>query len=295
MGPDDFVTVSNIRYDYGDLTELTHSIAMTGVQVPILYYVMDGLNVVKDGHRRLLIARLINLACQVGGNSSQIHHALKEEGYLDNAFIQLVGLKDITLRGPVTDIPAIEVEPPKDDGDIALFQLVASRDGLRKPLNPMEEAQAIAALLKSRSGAQVAEAIGKSEPYVSRRHRLTTLHPDFQSAVAYGEIEPRAAEQLLTLQDDNDPELRKSLIAARTVRSIKTKVLAANAIRDVVQEDGEELEVDPLMIALREEVKLKASMAVTAMNELRVIYEEVDEKPPLTKVKAATSWLEGGE
>lgn len=291
MKPDDFVIVSNVRKDYGDITELTHSIAMTGVQVPILYYRMDDLNVVKDGHRRLIAARIINLACEVGADSPSIHGAIKEAGYLDNASIQLVGLKDIILRGPVTDIPAIEVDPPREDGDVALFQLIASRDGLRKPLNPMEEAQAISILLRSRSGAKVAEAIGKSEPYVSRRHRLVNLHPDFQVAVASGELDPRAGEQLLVLKDDSNPELRRSLIAAKTVRSIKAKVIAANAIGGVSQGEGEELEIDPLMIALREEVKLKASMAVNALNELRVVYEEVDQKPPLDKVKEAIGWI----
>lgn len=291
MKPDDFVIVSNVRKDYGDITELTHSIAMTGVQVPILYYRMDDLNVVKDGHRRLIAARIINLACEVGADSPSIHGAIKEAGYLDNASIQLVGLKDIILRGPVTDIPAIEVDPPREDGDVALFQLIASRDGLRKPLNPMEEAQAISILLRSRSGAKVAEAIGKSEPYVSRRHRLVNLHPDFQAAVASGELDPRAGEQLLVLKDDSNPELRRSLIAAKTVRSIKAKVIAANAIGGVSQGEGEELEIDPLMIALREEVKLKASMAVNALNELRVVYEEVDQKPPLDKVKEAIGWI----
>lgn len=291
MKPDDFVIVSNVRKDYGDITELTHSIAMTGVQVPILYYRMDDLNVVKDGHRSLIAARIINLACEVGADSPSIHGAIKEAGYLDNASIQLVGLKDIILRGPVTDIPAIEVDPPREDGDVALFQLIASRDGLRKPLNPMEEAQAISILLRSRSGAKVAEAIGKSEPYVSRRHRLVNLHPDFQVAVASGELDPRAGEQLLVLKDDSNPELRRSLIAAKTVRSIKAKVIAANAIGGVSQGEGEELEIDPLMIALREEVKLKASMAVNALNELRVVYEEVDQKPPLDKVKEAIGWI----
>lgn len=273
------------------MTELTHSVAMTGVQVPILYYVMDGLNVVKDGHRRLLAVKMVNLAHEVGGDSPEIYRAIKEAGYLGSASIQMIGLKDVALRVPITDIPAIEVAPPEGKGDVALFQLVASRDGLRKPLNPMEEAQAISTLLESRSGADVAEAIGKSEPYVSRRHRLTTLHPEFQAAVASGELEPRAAEQLLTLQNDDDPELRKSLIAAKTVRAIKTKVIAANAIKGAVGGEGEELEVDPLMIALREEVKLRASMAVTALRELKAIYEQVDEKPPLDRVRDAAQWM----
>lgn len=291
MNPDDLVTISNVRKDYGDMTELTHSVAMTGVQVPILYYVMDGLNVVKDGHRRLLAVKMVNLAHEVGGDSPEIYRAIKEAGYLGSASIQMIGLKDVALRVPITDIPAIEVAPPEGKGDVALFQLVASRDGLRKPLNPMEEAQAISTLLESRSGADVAEAIGKSEPYVSRRHRLTTLHPEFQAAVASGELEPRAAEQLLTLQNDDDPELRKSLIAAKTVRAIKTKVIAANAIKGAVGGEGEELEVDPLMIALREEVKLRASMAVTALRELKAIYEQVDEKPPLDRVRDAAQWM----
>jgi hypothetical protein len=295
MNPNALTTLSNIRTDYGDLTELCHSIAMVGVEIPILYYEMGGLNVVKDGHRRLRCVQIINAAHDVdSGDSADIHAALKEGGLLDGAFIQIVNLRAISHRGPITDVPIVRVDPPSNEGDVALFQLVAARDGLRKPLNPMEEARAIATLLKSKSGQDVAKAIGKSEPYVSRRHRLTTLHPDFQEAVAKGEIDPRAAEQLLTLSPRaaEDETLRKSLIAARTVRKIRTKVLAANAAVTQIHSsgEGEVIEVDPLMIALREEAKLKLSMAVNAVRELKAVYDQVDEKPSLGSLAEALAW-----
>ena len=298
MGPDEFVVVSNIRTDYGDLTELAHSIAMVGVEVPILYYRQDGLNVVWDGHRRLRCVRIVNTAhAMETRNSAAIYNGLKDAGLLDGASIQMVNLKDITLRVPVTDIPAIEVPAPDSDEDLALFQLIAAKEGLRKPLNPIEEAQAIRILLKGRSGQEVAHVLGKSEAYVSRRHRLVDLHPEFQAAVAEGRLEPRSAEQLLTLSQDamEDEDLRRSLIAAKTGRKIRTKVLAANAAAQVVAEgEGEEITIDPLMIALREEAKLKVAAAVSAVKELHEVYQEVDQKPSLTELVSATKWLRGG-
>jgi len=295
--PNDLVCLNNIRTDYGDLTELCHSIAMVGVKVPILYYRVGDLNVVKDGHRRLRCVQIINLAHSLDTDDSPtIHAALRE--LLAGAFIQMVGLKDIALRVPIDDVPTIEVPAPSDEGEVALFQLVAARDGLRKPLNPMEESRAISTLLETRTGQEVAQVLGKSEAFVSRRHRLTDLHPDFQDAVAKGELDPRAAEQLLTLSPEaaQDPVLRRSLIAAGTVRKIRIKVLAANAAQSLPVSTSEmRIDVDPLLLALREEAKLKVTAAVGALRDLESIYKQVDEKPSLDPVRDAMAWIGGDQ
>ena len=259
MNPNDLVALSNIRTDMGDLDELRSSIAAAGIQIPIIYYRVGDLNVVKDGHRRLKCVQQINADAPV-----------------------------------ITDVPVIEVPAPDNEDELALFQLVAAKDGLRKPLNPIEEARAIESLLINRSGKEVAEVLGKSTSYVSRRHRLVGLHPDFQAAVISGKLDVRVAEQLLTLSPEAaaDPVLRKSLIAAKTVRAVKTKVVAANAATQAVQEgEGPEIDIDPLLIALREEAKLKVTAATSALKELEAVYRMVDEKPSLASVREAMNWI----
>lgn len=297
MHPSEFLLVHNVRTDYGDLTELCHSIAMVGVQVPILYYRRDNLNVVKDGHRRLLCVDIVNLAHhlkeQGALTSAVLYGRIKELGWLDNAHINLINLKDVGLRIPITDVPAIEVPAPQDEADIAMFQLVSAKDGLRKPLNTIEEADAIHTLLGTMSGKEVAQLLGKSEAYVSRRHRLIALHPDFQQALIDGKLEPRAAEQLLSLSPEaaEDETLRKSLIAAKTYRQVGLKVRAANVVGEGAKGEAKAIDIDPLLLALREEAKIKAARATAALQELEAIYQKVDEKPDLSGVKEAMKWL----
>ncbi len=296
MNPNALFTLSNLRHDYGDITELLHSIASRGVEVPILYYRRDGICVIKDGHRRNLCARIINAICGLKSQgvteSILLHNALTASGLLDNAHLEVTGLNDISEL--VIDIPTMEVDAPADEEDLALFQLVAAKEGLRKDLNPIEEAEALNTLLKTCPAQWVANILGKSEAYVSRRHRLTELHPDFKAAVEQGKLDARAAEQLLALSPEavDFPDLRRSLIAAKTVRRIEQKVKAVNAsLLPHEQEEVPELNGDPLLLALREEARLKVAAVVKSLRELERVYREVDEKPSLTEVREAMAWI----
>jgi len=67
-------------------------------------------------------------------------------------------------------------------------------------LNPLEEAHTLQGMIGTgRSQRDVARSIGRSEPYVSQRLGLLSLHPGVQEALANGEIAATVAEQLFRL------------------------------------------------------------------------------------------------
>jgi len=299
MDPNSLVTLGNIRRDYGNLTDLLISINYSGIKVPIAYYPHEGQNVVWDGHRRLrcvqILRRIRTLRTQGIDDSGNILKDLQINGYLDNAFLDVFAIKE--LPGTVIeDIPAIELKPPRGSADAIEFQLVCAADGLRDPLNPIEEARAMKELMAlGKSASYIASVLGKSESYVSRRSRLIDLHPDFKKAVEAGDLSPRAAEEVLTLEDDSDGELRKSIIGAKTQRRIKAKVAAANAALHLQKQpslESEPLGVDPLVLLEREELKARIREVVKSLQKIKQVY---DGQADLSELREAIRWLERRE
>lgn len=242
-----FVSNGNVRSDLGDLSALVSSIREEGVRVPILYYTVGDKNIVWDGHRRLA-------AAEIAG---------------------------------VTDVPAVEMEPPPSHHEAARFQILSAAEGLRKPLNPMEESRALASLLEHEDGQRVAASLGVSESYVSRRARLVTLHPDFQEAVANGTLAPRAAEALLTAPEMEE-DTRRALIGARTFRGITARVRALKA-GPTESVEAVEIKGDPLLEAYRLEWEQRVSRVTEDMKRLKNLAHELgaDTSPLLD----ATVWL----
>lgn len=298
MDPNKLVSLGNVRRDYGDISQLLLSIEHTGIKVPLAYYPEEGRNILWDGHRRLLCVKIINVVHSIKEDDPDIPaKAIYDNLILDNASVNVLILKDVGHKC-IDDIPVIEMEPPKGSSYAAEFQLVCAAEGLRAPLNPMDEARAMADLLDTgKSGAYVAALLGKSEAYVSRRSRLEDLHQDFKEAVASGDLSPRAAEELLTLEDDTDESLRRSIIGAKTQRRVKVKVAAANAAHKIEQQPTldiveQDLGVaDPLILLQREEARLAVEEACKAMHRAYTLYSLVDKKPDIENLQEVASWL----
>jgi len=298
LDPNDLVSLGNVRRDYGDISNLLLSIEYTGIRVPLTYYPEGDRNILWDGHRRLLCVKIINVVHNIKENDPGIHaRAIYDHLILDNASVNVSILGDVGHQ-PIEDVPVFKMAPPKGSSYAAEFQLVCAAEGLRAPLNPIDESRAMAELLgMGKKGSYVAQLLGKSESYVSRRSRLIELHPDFKAAIASGDLSPRAAEELLTLEDDTDESLRKSIIGATTQRRIRVKVAAANAAHkiehqpalDIVEQD---LGVaDPLTLLQREEARLAVEEACKSMHRAYTLYSLVDKKPDIESLQEVASWL----
>ena len=296
MNPDELVSLGNVRRDLGDLSSLLLSIDRLGVLVPVVTYRQGEQVVIWEGHRRIRCAQIVNLTWSYRTTHSEtysepkaLHKFLSERGLLDSASVSLDALDQVGHNEPIRDVVTVERDKPKTDSAAIQFQLLSNDSDLRRNLNPMDEAVALTTLLASKPIKAVAEMVSKSESYVSRRSRLVELHPDFQEAVRKGDLAPRAAEELLTLDKGADEVLRKSLIGAKTTRAIKRQVTAANAaIQNKRQEPirvTESLGQDPLT-ALG---NLLAQEAVVILNRL---HSSVTEDVDLTRVKEAAKWLE---
>ena len=294
-----FVSAGNVRTDMGDLTDLVLSIAHRGVLEPVRYYKVGDQKVLWDGHRRLRSVAIINSIHKKREEMPDVsalglYNNLKSLGLLDNACLSMAAIPNVHNR--VDGVPSVESLPPKDSAERIEYQLLSAAAGLRKPLNVLEEANALRRLLEEGwSLEQVAEVIGKSDSYVSRRSRLPELHPDFQRALAEGSIAPRTAERLLSLDPRavENEGVRKAIIAARTFRAVSQKVDAANASLDL---EGEEFSVssideDPLLLVTREEARARLREAVEAIEKLKGAYDRSDVKPDLQQVREAVRWL----
>ena len=295
MNPYDLVSLGNVRCDYGDITNLLLSIEHVGIKVPLAYYPEEDRNILWDGHRRLLCVKIINSVHDIRENDPDVGpKAIYNQLLLEDASLSWTVLKDVGHQ-LIDDVPVIELQPPEGSSYAAEFQLVCAAEGLREPLNPIDEAQAISNLLATKSGTYVAQLLGKSESYVSRRSRLIDLHPDFKEAIASRELSPRAAEEILTLEDDSDEALRQSIIGAKTQRRIKVKIAAANAALHMEQQPSfieQDLGVaDPLILLQREEARIAVEDACKAMYRAHELYQEVDKKPDIGPLQVYASWL----
>jgi len=297
MKPSDLVSLGNARRNYGDLSELLASIQFAGIQKPIVYYVKEDMNVIWDGHRRL---RCVQILKEILTGRTQNPDATGADIYpslsLDNAALSIFTIADLPGRD-FDDVPVTKRAAPKNPAGVIEFQLICAADGLRNSLNPIEEARAMMTLIgMGKKLSYVASILGKSEAYVSRRSRLVNLHPDFKKAIESGDLSPRAAEEILTLEDASNEQLRQSIIGAKTQRRIKAKVAAANTAQQMKQQPAlmKEAEMgvdDPLILLHREELNIAIREAGVALKKAEGLYEAVDVKPDLNELKGVATWL----
>lgn len=293
MNPDELVSLGNVRRGMGDLSSLLLSIDKHGVLVPVVVYRQGDQVVIWEGHRRVRCAQIVNVVWGYRKANGEVepkalHKFLSGMGLLDSASVSLDVLSQVGHNEPIADVVTVERDKPKTDSAAIQFQLLSNDTDLRRNLNPMDEAVALTTLLASKPIKAVADMVSKSEAYVSRRSRLVELHPDFQEAIRKGDLAPRAAEELLTLDKGADEVLRKSLIGAKAARAIKRQVTAANAaLQNKRQEPirvAEDLGQDPL-------TALGNALAQEAVVVLNRLHSSVTEEVDLTRVKEAIAWL----
>lgn len=139
----------------------------------------------------------------------------------------------------ISEIPVIIVSA--DDKKAAEMALVENLQ--RQDLNPIEEAEAYAALIKEYDLTQdeVAERIGKSRSYVTNALRIAELPAEVLTLISSGQISTGHAKVLLSIKD-------KTLIAS-AAKTIVEKDLSVRATESLVKHlnapPKEEKEPDP--------------------------------------------------
>ncbi len=99
----------------------------------------------------------------------------------------------------LTRIPAIVIKA----GERELWEIAIVENLQRQNLNPIEEAQAIQALIEvhNLTQEQAAAALGRSRPAISNLLRILTLPLDVQELVRQGKLSQGHARALLAVQD----------------------------------------------------------------------------------------------
>jgi ParB/RepB/Spo0J family partition protein len=144
----------NVRYDYGDLNSLMHSIVENGVKVPLRGYLHeDGMYVVIDGHRRL---RALNKALEEGVPDLKVPFLLVDKEYSDEEKI---------------------------------LDMLVTNDG--KPLELLEQAEVCSRLKKHGwSNKQIADKWGKSVVHVENMLSLDACSDQTKKHIKQGKISP---------------------------------------------------------------------------------------------------------
>ena len=205
MVPVDVIDLgTNPRQDYGDLKALASSFGPEGPVEPVVLHRKASPN--GDGKRYDLASggRRVNAARMLGRQS----------------------------------IEAL-VRPPADLLSLRVTQLRANSN--RKALNPLEEAEAYAALLElGLSQAEIARQMGASEALISLRLSLLRLDGSVRGALRRGDINASVAEQLNRLEPEQQARAITELLSyrrnERTVR--RGKAIVDNFVE--TREDGED-------------------------------------------------------
>jgi len=117
------------------------------------------------------------------------------------------------LAGHVT-VPAIVEATDAVPPDRSLEQLVENLQ--RRDLNPMEEARALAKILKddpSLTQMELGNRIGRSQPYVANTLKLLVLAPAVQEMVASGALSASHAKAIAGLSPDDQVALAQRALA----------------------------------------------------------------------------------
>lgn len=149
----------NIRKDMGNIDELTESIRINGVKVPLRGYRKDGLFFITAGHRRFA-------ACE----------KLQADG--------------------VEVLVPFMVEPKAYSVEQRIIDTFLTNDG--KALNPIEQAEGIQRLINyGWSYKQIAESLSKSEVYIRKLCSLKMAPMLLQNLVINGTISGTLAMDVL--------------------------------------------------------------------------------------------------
>jgi ParB/RepB/Spo0J family partition protein len=107
-------------------------------------------------------------------------------------------------------IPAIVLHTPMTE--LEAMEKRYTENKLRVNLNPIDDANALAAMMKAsgRTASQLAQHLGIDVSHISKSLKLLEQTPDFQKLVAAGRISPATAYELTLVPDDEE---RKRLLA----------------------------------------------------------------------------------
>ena len=126
-------------------------------------------------------------------------------------------------RAGLQEVPVIL----KESGDQEAMELALVENIQRADLNPVEEAEAYAHLVKKYSLTQqkLAEKVGKDRVTIANTMRLLNLEPEVRAMVSKGEISMGQAKVLLSV---DDPRIQRQL--AKKVRNNKLSVRATEKL-----------------------------------------------------------------
>lgn len=129
----------------------------------------------------------------------------------------------------LTRIPAIVLKA----GERELWEIAIVENLQRQNLNPIEEAQAIQALIEVHHLTQqeAAETLGRSRPAISNLLRILTLPLDVQELVRQGKLSQGHARALLTLSDPQKIVVMANLCVENkwSVHALNEEIARANA------------------------------------------------------------------
>lgn len=168
---------SNIREDYGDVTELKNSIIANGLRNPLKCFVKDGKVILREGFRRM---RAVNLALKEG-------HRIER-------------------------VPVIMDEKALTQEERTLEFLI-NNDG--KPFTMLEQAQVIKQLLKF--GWKVVEVVkrtGKARGYIENLIDLGNLPLMVENLIRDGKISAHAVLQIIAANKGDEQKIIADVLAA---------------------------------------------------------------------------------
>lgn len=152
----------------------------------------------------------------------------------------------------------------------------------REDLNPMEEAIALHRLQEEfeLTQMQVAEAVGKSRTTVTNLLRLMNLTPDVKRLLEHGDIEMGHAKALLGLQDQQQSEAAREVVAkGMTVR--QTESLVRNRQAPVVDKPQSKPSADiqrlERMLGERLGANVNIQHSAKGKGKLVINYSDLDE------------------
>lgn len=204
----------------------------------------------REGNVRLDLGDLSGLAESIRQHGVKVPIQVYELG--DGAYALLDGDRRLAASEflGLDDIP-IEVVPAPVGSEKIMFQLIINTQ--RQELNPIDRAHGYSQLIEMGcSQKDIAGWMDISPSQVSQRMALLGLVDELKEAVEAGTLSARSAYYLAQLDPDQQRDLAKSAIAARSVRRVERMVRMAQA-RGVPTKDqeAEVIEGDPLqMVAL---------------------------------------------
>lgn len=163
---------------------------------------------------------------------------------IENGFFEIiVGERRwrASQQAGLDEIPAIVRDYNKSDSmAVSLIENIQ-----RENLNPLEEAQAIHALLEewSMTHGQVAESVGKSRATVSNLVRLLNLEEEVKAMVSASLLEMGHARALLSLSGQAQVDAAKQVVAKSL--SVRETEKLVNTIQMGRSQQGLEYSIDP--------------------------------------------------